>query len=530
MSHPLPLFSTSALSRRVGLLGVLLTGLLSAGCREEVPQEGVVVLLEAAPDSLDDRMTLSAVGQRVAALIVPGLVTFSDESEPVPDLAESYEQVDERTLRFRLREGLVFHDGSALTSQDVRDTFEALIAKAIPSPKADKLEPVERIETPDERTVIFHLKRPYAPFLAELTIGVVPSARARDAEVQGREPIGAGPFKFAGRRDDEWIEVLPFDRYYGGAPAISKVSFRVVRDETTRVLELLKGRADLVVNAVSPAVLPVLRREERLTVLTRPGTGYAYMGMNLRRGPLADVRVRRALCHLVEPGPIVEYKFHGLAVPATGMIPRDHWAYAETEGCQYDPALAASLLDEAGYADPDGPEGPLPRLTLSYKTSTDRFRKAIALVLKEQLERGGVAVDLRTLEFGTFFQDVRRGNFELITLKWAAVVEPDLLRWVYASQFIPTKENNFGGLNRGAYRNAELDVLLDRASAAPQDERVELYANAQHMLDRDLPYVPLWHESSVAVTSQRLEGYEPSAHGFFTPLARAREVREVPRR
>lgn len=510
------------------LLAVLIALLCAGtGCRREVPQEGIVVLLEASPDSLDDRMTLSAVGQRVAALIVPGLVTFNDESKPVPDLAESYEQLDEQTLVFRLRDGLVFHDGTPLTSQDVRDTYEALLEKAIPSPRADRLEPIERIETPDAHTVIFHLKRPYAPFLAELTIGVVPSSRAREAEVQGREPIGAGPFKFGGRRGDEWLELLPFERYHAGPPAFSKVSFRVVRDETTRVLELLKGRADLVVNAVSPAVLPVLRREEGLTVSTRPGTGYAYMGMNLRKGPLADVRVRRALCHLVKPGPIVEHKFHGLAVSATGMIPRDHWAYAETSGCTYDPARAAALLDEAGYPDPDGPNGPKPRLTLSYKTSTDRFRKAIALVLKEQLEAGGVAVELRTLEFGTFFQDVRRGNFELITLKWAAVVEPDLLRWVYSSQFIPTRENNFGGLNRGAYRNEDLDVLLEKASAVTQDERVGLYAEAQRVLDRDLPYVPLWHESSVAVSSKRLAGYEPSAHGFFTPLARAREVREV---
>jgi peptide/nickel transport system substrate-binding protein len=516
--------------KMAALLRLLLTSLALWGsvalwgCKPAPPPEGIVVLLEAAPDSLDDRMTLSAVGQRVAQLITPGLVTFDDLSEPVPDLAESFEALDDRTLRFTLRDGLTFHDGSTLDSADVKATYEALLTRAIPSPRADRLEPVERIETPDARTVIFHLKRPYAPLLAELTIGVVPRARAREVELQGAHPIGAGPFRFSGRKGDEWLELLPFEGYHGGPPDIRKVHLRVVRDETTRVLELLKGRADLVVNAVSPAVLPVLREKPDLEVLTRPGTGYAYMGMNLRRGPLADERVRRAVCHLVRPEAIVTHKFHGLAVPASGMIPRDHWAYAPTPGCRHDPELAGRLLDEAGYPDPDGPGGK-PRLTLSYKTSTDRFRKAIALVLKEQLEQGGVGVDLRTLEFGTFFQDVRRGNFELITLKWAAVVEPDLLRWVYGSSFIPTAENNFGGLNRGAYRNEALDGLLERASAAPHAERVTLYAEAQRILDRDLPYVPLWHESSVAVVSRRLAGYEPSAHGFFRPLAHAREVR-----
>ncbi len=527
MAAPLRPLPHSPVRRRAPLaaLGLLCAlGLGGFGCKKAPVPEGLVVLLEAAPDSLDDRMTLSAVGQRVAQLITPGLVTFDDESQPVPDLALSFHAPDETTLVFTLREGLVFHDGTRLTSEDVKATFDALMARAIPSPRADRLEPVARIDAPDERTVIFHLKRPYAPLLAELTIGVVPSSRATETEQQGVHPIGAGPFRFHARSGDEWLELLPFDGYHAGPPAIRKVHLRVVRDETTRVLELLKGRADLVVNAVSPAVLPVLRQEKHLEVRTRPGTGYAYMGMNLRRGPLSDVRVRRAVCHLVKPDPIVEHKFHGLAVPATGMIPKDHWAYEETSGCRYDPALAAKLLDEAGYPDPDGPGGK-PRLSLSYKTSTDRFRKAIALVLKEQLEQGGIGVELRTLEFGTFFQDVRRGNFELITLKWAAVVEPDLLRWVYASEFIPTKENNFGGLNRGAYANERLDTLLTRASAASREERVLLYAEAQRILDRDLPYVPLWHESAVAVVSHRLVDYVPSAHGFFTPLARAREVR-----
>jgi peptide/nickel transport system substrate-binding protein len=297
----------------------------------------------------------------------------------------------------------------------------------------------------------------------------------------------------------------------------------VVRDETTRVLELLKGRADVVFNAVSPAVLPVLRREPRLRVLARPGTGYAYLGFNLRAGPLADARVRRALCHLVDVAPLVAHKFHGLAEPATGMLPRTHWAWAPGEGCRYDPAEAARLLDAAGYPDPDGPGG-RPRLSVSLKTSTDRFRKSVALVLQEQLARGGVAVELRALEFGTFFGDVRKGNFELCMLKWASVVEPDLLRNAFHSALVPGPENHWGGLNRGALRDAELDALLEEASRVPQGGRRALYARALERLEVLLPYAPLWHESSVAVVSQRVEGFEPSAHGLFTPLARARLV------
>lgn len=509
--------------RRAAL--TLALAVMLAGCRAERPAEGITVLLESPPDTLDDRFSLAANGQRVAQLLAPGLVTFNDASEPTPALAESFRELSPTLVEFILRPGLTFHDGTLLTAEDVKATYDAVLSGALKSPRAERYEPIARVEVVDARTVRFHLKRPFSPLLAELSLSIVPAERAGPEGVaeQAAHPVGAGPFRFESQPDEEHLTLVPFAGYFGGAPAIPRLHFRVVRDETTRVLELLKGRADVVFNAVSPAVLPLLRREPSLRVLSRPGTGYAYLGFNLRAGPLADARVRRALCHLIDVAPLVEHKFHGLAVPATGMLPRIHWAWAPSAGCPFNPAEAARLLDAAGYPDPDG-SGGAPRLRLSLKTSTDRFRKSVALVLQEQLARGGVEVELRSLEFGTFFGDVRKGNFELFTLKWASVIEPDLLRGAFHSMYVPTAENHWGGLNRGALRDAALDEVLDRASRVPRAERLPLYAEASERLDTLLPYAPLWHESSVAVVSRRIEGFEPSAHGLFTPLARARMV------
>jgi peptide/nickel transport system substrate-binding protein len=258
-----------------------------------------------------------------------------------------------------------------------------------------------------------------------------------------------------------------------------------------------------------------------LRVVTTPGTGYSYLGFNVRAGPLADARVRRAVCHLLDIPAIAEHKFHGLARPATGMLSQNHWAYAPTSGCQRDPAEAARLLDAAGYP---APHGGGPRLRLSYKTSTERFRKSLALVVQEQLAQGGIEVDLRALEFATVFNDVRKGNFEMVTLKWSTTFEPDLMRQVFASSEVPTEANHFGGLNRGGYGNPELDGILARAAEAGLDERKRLYAEALAIIDRDLPYAPLWHEDTVAVVSSHLAGFHPSAHGFLSGLAAATEV------
>ncbi|HEX8705390.1 MAG TPA: ABC transporter substrate-binding protein, partial [Myxococcaceae bacterium] len=402
---------------------------------------------------------------------------------------------------------------------------ESVLDPALRSAKAGRYEPIERVEVVDDRTLRFHLRRPYTALMAEMSLGILPAERAgpESTLLQATHPVGAGPFRFEAAPDEDHLTLVPFEGYHAGAPAIPRLYFRVVRDETTRVLELLKGRADLVLNAVSPAVLPMLSREPGLRVLSKPGTGYAYLGFNLRTGPLADVRVRQAVCHLLQVQPLVEHKFHGLAVPATGMLPTTHWAYAPVEGCRYDAAAAARLLDAAGYPDPDGP-GEQPRLRLSLKVSTDRFRKSVALVLQEQLARGGVAVEVQTLEFGTLFSDIRRGNFEMVTLKWASVMDPDLMRGVFHSRNVPTEANHWGGLNRGALSDAELDALLDEGSRVQREERKDLYARVQQRMATLLPYAPLWHESSVAVVSRRLEDFEPSAHGLFTPLARARQV------
>jgi len=507
--------------------------LILARCHPESSESGITFLIESPPDSLDDRLALSVNGQRLAQLIAPGLVIFDDQGESVPDLAVSYRQLDPVVWAFKLRDGLYFHDGTALTSEDVKATYDAILQGEFSSPKAQKFASILSIDAPDPSTVIFHLRRPYAPILAELTLGIVPKRRARgpQAAAQDEQPIGAGPFRFASRGDENHLELRPFSAYYRGEPRISDLKVRVVRDETARVLELLKGRADLLQGSISPAVLPAVKRNPSLRVLTSSGTGYSYIGLNVRGPPFSDRRVRQALCQALDVPLIANAKFHGLAVPASGMLPRNHWAYWDTGGCRRDLVEAAKLLAEAGYTTAGSEDlsaqstPPKPPLRFTLKTSSDRLRKSIALIMKEQLAQLGVEVELQSLEFGTFFNDVRKGNFDAVTLKWASVIEPNLLQDVFSSRNIPSIGNQFNGLNRGGYANARLDLLLELASGADRAQRLNLYHQAQEILERDLPYIPLWHEDVVAVVSSRLRDFQPSAQGFLRPLAVAREVR-----
>jgi peptide/nickel transport system substrate-binding protein len=489
---------------------------LVAACRDSNPTPGTAtVLVESAPEGLDRRSAQSAVAQRLTDLITPGLVTFDDFARPIGDLAESIEEQSPLVYVVRLRPNLRFSTGDPLTSDDVVATFRSLADPAISSPLRSRLELLSSVEAEGDRKVVFTLKEPFAPFVSELVIGILPrqlvSAANRD-EVAHR-PIGAGPFHVV-RWDDEELELAGNVHYYGGPPGIEHLLIRTVRDETTRVLELLKGRADLAVGEVSPELIPVLRDSPRLGVQDPGGGGYAYLTFNLRQGPTADVRVRQAIDCALDREEIVAAKFKGLAHPAAGMLPPRHWAYSPTASCGHDPRRARKLLDEAGYTGR--------RVHLVYKTSTDRFREAVALVVAEQLRQVGIDAEVRAEEFSTFFAQVQHGNYEMASLKWATVMEPDLMRWVFACRMVPDAPNQFSGWNRGGYCNPDLDTLLDSAIRVTSEaERRALYARAQEILSRDLPYVPLWHEDAVAVVSKRLTGFSASPHGLLSGLAHA---------
>ncbi|RMG12274.1 MAG: ABC transporter substrate-binding protein [Deltaproteobacteria bacterium] len=488
----------------------------ASGCaRPGVAREpGVLVLLiDSPPESLDRRLTLSANGQRLASLIQSGLVRIGDQGEVEPDLAERFERIGTTRYRFHLRPGLTFHDGSPLTAADVVYTYESLRDPKVGSPLGPKYEAIESVEAVDPHTVDIVLAEPFAPLLLDLTMGIVPAQMADPAYAEAHPvPPGAGPFRFAGRPDEEHIRLEPFENWWGGAPRLRRLEVVVARDETTRVLSLLHGEADLVQGSISPVLLPRLEAAPHLRVVrASPGPGYAYLGFNLRHPILSDVRVRRAIAHAIDRESITRYKFKGAARPASGMLPEGHWAYGPARRYAYDPKRARALLAEAGY--PDGFE-------ITYKTSTDRFRRSVALVIKKQLEAVGIRVDLRAYEWGTFYGDIKRGNFEITTLKWTPVIEPHLMHWTFHSTSIPSEENGWVGGNRGAYRNPEVDRLLDEAAhVLDPKRRAELYRTVQRILAEDLPYVPLWHEDTIAVVSDRVEGFHLSPWGFLHPLA-----------
>ena len=298
---------------------------------------------------------------------------------------------------------------------------------------------------------------------------------------------------------------------------MSALIFRILPEETIRVLELESGGVDFLQNAFSPDILPRFVKNKRLVIRKRLGTNFTYIGFNLSDPILSKLEVRRAIAHAIDRRPIVRFIHKGLVQEADSLLPPDHWAHKKgLPNYAHRPELAMKLLDAAGYPDPDGP-GPEPRFTLVYKTSQNELGRRIATVFGHQLARVGIKMKIRSYEWGTFFGDIRNGNFQLYSLTWVGISDPDIYRYIFHSRFTPP-----AGLNRGRYQNARVDALLEEAQqSADTNIRARAYGEAQRILGRELPYINLWHSMNVAVFDRRISGYRVYPDADFISLARA---------
>ena len=485
---------------------LLLSSLYLTGCSHATPDpSSLTFLIESNPTNLDPRFATDSQSLRIGALLFSSLLQRDDQMNLHGDLAESWEVPNPLTYVFHLRRNVRFHDARALTSADVKATFEFIMNPANRSPKRGAFRMVASIEAPDDATIIFHLKEPYASFTTSLirgAVGIAPAAAPIDF---GRHPIGSGPFRFVSQSQDDEVVVERNTDYFGlppsdGAPAarISHIRFRVVPDAIVRALELRKGSADVEMNSLSPDIIPALARQSALAVTERSGTNLDYLGFNFADPVLGHAEVRQALAYATDRETLIRYLFHGQAHIATGELPPTHWAY-EGNVTQYacDPQRAEKLLDAAGF--PRRHNGV--RLHLTLKASTEERARLIGAALQEQWRRVGVELEIRPLELATLFSDISKGNFQLTYLRWVgATSDPDFFEFAFSTKRFPPD-----GANRGHYRNPHIDALTDQIRVEmDREKRRALCSEVQKILADDLPYLPLWFTDVVSVHKRSL--------------------------
>lgn len=448
--------------------------------------------LSTNPQTLDPQLTFEGFSFAVTNQLYETLVRISAEGEIVPGLATAWSSPAPNQLELTLREGVTFHDGTPLNAEAVKRSLERLLATETAAPGRFVVSAIESVTAPDAQTVLIETAAPFAPLLAHLAHPVTAIVQAEAAASLAREPVGTGPFRFASWQDNTEVVLQANPEYWGGAPEIAEVVYRIIPDVSTQLVELRAGGLDLVFN-VPVDTYAELANTPELTATSFLGWGSAHLGFNVVNPKLQDVRVRQALSHAIDKQLIVEAFFQGLAEPAIVPLPPTVRFAAELEEVYpYDPERARELLSEAGA------EG----LSLRLDIYQDASIEATAQILQAMLAEVGVTLEIRVQEYPAYVEAAQQDSLELYMTSWGTVTL-DADYTLYA--FFHSSEIPQNNLSR--YSDPEVDASLEAGrETLDTTERQELYTQVQEQVLQDAPMLTLYYPYSTYVKGNRLEG------------------------
>jgi len=473
-----------------------------AACQQSIAEDGELRIgVAQLPISLDPRFATDAASHKIQALIHRGLIRLGDDFIPRADIARTWQHPDALTWEFELKKDVYFHNGLPLQAKDVAATLRAVLDKGMGSPLRASFASIKSVEVLSPYHLVLHLKKADSSLLTRLSLGIIPETMAKKSH-QARRMIGAGAFKLQSWHGND----LLLQRVQDSAISnINLLHFIRVKDAVTRCLKLVRGEIDFTQNDLPADLLPYLKKQKKINIQTSASTTFSYIGMNLQDKILNDVRVRRALALAVDRKRLKKALFSDLPELAETVLTPNHWASVALSTTLFNPQQAELLLDQAGF--PRKKNGV--RFELNYRTSTDPARLRLATAVADMWQKIGVKVSIESLEWGGFYARIKRGDFQVFSLSWVGIVDPDIYRWILDSDMWPPK-----GANRGRYSDGNVDHWLNVASESENiKQRQQLYEKIQHKMQHDQVYIPLWYEPVLAVSSTRLQGFKTSSDG-----------------
>jgi peptide/nickel transport system substrate-binding protein len=478
-----------------------------------IPADTLVIGVEAEIRNLDLRSSSDANTIHIISLFSQSLVRPNTELLPDTDLATSFRAVDNRLFTFTLPAHAEFHDGSVLDCDDVLASF--IQASGPTSRIKSSFESVKEFRCKNPLTFEIELKAPLSRFL----MADVASVRILPKEISTFKgiapPIGSGPYRFVRRtyRDLYFERFDGIHRYTQGKPQepyfYKTLIVRTLADTSIRWLSINSGDIDALMNALSPLRVKEAQKSPRVQVIQSSGTSFQYLAINMQNAKFHDLRVRQALAYAINRDEIIKHKLFGMAVKANSPIsPVNFFHNAALKDLEFAPEKSRQLLKEAGVSG----------LEIEIKTSTDPDAVSNVLVMAEQLRNAGFTPKVRSYEFGTFFSDITKGNYELYSLRWTAVTDPDFLQRIFHSHEFPP------GRNRVYYSNPKVDQLLEAGGReANIQKRQNFYNQVQQIVLDDLPYVPLWYPANIAVLGASIKDFHPNPTGSWESLLKSRK-------
>ncbi|WP_156291308.1 glutathione ABC transporter substrate-binding protein [Oceanobacillus salinisoli] len=456
----------------------------------------LIIATDSDAVSLDPHMTNDTPSANVRINIYDNLVTQDENMELQPSLAESWEQIDETTWEFKLREGVTFHDGTEFNAEVVKANIERILDPEIGAAVLFMYNMVTEVQVVDDYTVRFITEYPFAPLPAHLAhpggqmiskelieedYAAIESGE-QPGSVINANPVGTGPFIFEEWKNGQSVTLVNNENYWDEPALLDSVTFNVVPEDLTRISELTTGNAHIT-TPLSPSDVAQVEGTDGMHVQRQESSSLAYIGFNMDKEPFDDVRVRQAISMAIDKEQIINGIYDGAGIPANGPLAPGIFGHDETlNGLEYNVEEAKNLLAEAGYED---------GFSATIWTNDDRQRVDTATNVQAQLAEIGIDLEVEILEWGAMLDQTANGEHEMMVFGWTTVTgdADNGLYPLFHSDNLGTPGN------RTFTVDEELDKYLDEArQTADPEARKELYSQAQEKLVELAPFAYLLHQ------------------------------------
>lgn len=445
------------------------------------------------PDPHDGNDTTSAAALRhlYNSLLVRDVYT----GEIGPCLAESYEVVDDVTYKFKLREGVKFHNGNDFNAEDVKFSLD----RAAVEPKVKFMaEMIDEVTIIDDYNVQITTQYPYAPFLANLSgtqLSIIDKETFEELEAAGKtymdNPIGTGPMKFKDWHVNDSFVMERWDGYWGEKAVSDTVTFKVIPEESSRTIALQSGDIDMI-DEVPPVDIDRVLEDDTIKTVENVSPSITYVGWNMTKAPFDNVKVRKALAYATNKQDIIDAVIEGKGIEInTAWSALGDFFDNEIFKYEYDMEKAKALMAEAGY-----PDGFKANIALN---SDERSR--VAQMLQTQWADLGVELEITLMEWGAYLEHVSGKDHELFVLGWNMAYDP-------ASTALALFHTKSGGAtgNRGWYSNPVMDELIDKGAQTITGDREPIYKEIQRLVMDDMVFIPLYSKQCIVAMAKELEG------------------------
>lgn len=453
-------------------------------------QRPIRISISSVPNALNPFFSTDANSQDINRLIHLSLLDIDENMDLICIACESfYEKMEgeKQIVGFKLKKDLSFWDNTPLTSDNVKNTVAFYLDKAIGSVFKTSFHEIIDVRIKNSH----HLELVYSRYdvghIFSLLLLKIMKLKSPDLELSYENMLGAGAYVIE-EKTPLAIHLKPRDT------TRPPIIFKVVRDETTMALKILNKEVDLSVANISPRKYLWLKKHggNEIKFWQKPSTNFLYMGVNHKSPTLKELKIRKALTHLLPIHDVLEHKIKGTATISTGFFsPSFKSMHQELPEYEYSKEKAEKLLAEMGYKKGDSGffEKDGKPLTFMLKISNNKSAEELGHTFAGLLKKSGIKINVVTMEWGTFMRDIIAGRFDLMIGQWIGINGPNILKYVLYSKSAPP----YGG-NRGQFQNAEFDALVEKALASTDRKKIyDYYKEAQRVANKEIGTINLWH-------------------------------------